>query len=162
MADIALIGFVQAIFVLSLLAIRKGKKLADYVLLIFILNIGFKFFGIAVEYKNWEVFMEFAFIGDLFYWCLLGPLLYVYIQTVISGRKRVRLTYLVHLLPLIFVWVTFAGYIFGSREEGSLVLFIDSSNSIFPTIGFWVFVLVSPFYFVLSIVKLIRHRIRIR
>ena len=51
MAEISLIGFAQALFIFALLAARKNKGLGDKILLVFILLIGLKLFGLAIEYK---------------------------------------------------------------------------------------------------------------
>lgn len=161
MAEISLIGFALALFILSLLITRKSKGLSDYVLLLFILLIGMKLFGLAAEYKGWESLNGFTTIGDVFYWCLLGPLLFVFVSTTLRGSKRLKQTDFLHLLPLLLVFTAFSDYLFHYLGEESLGKYLNDNPGFVTTAGYYIFILVSPAYFVAAMVLLARHRRKI-
>jgi len=161
MAEISLIGFAQALFILSLLGIRKNKSLSDYLLLIFILLIGMKLFGLAAEYKGWESLYGFTTIGDVFYWCLLGPLLFTFVSTTLRGSKRLTWTDLIHLLPLLVVFTGFSDFLLNHMGEESLGKYLNDNPGFFAKSGYYIFIFVSPVYFVTALVLLTRHRRKI-
>lgn len=161
MAEISLIGFALALFILSLLITRKSKGLSDYVLLLFILLIGMKLFGLAAEYKSWESLYGFTTIGDVFYWCLLGPLLFTFVSTTLRGSKRLTWTDLIHLLPLLVVFTAFSDFLFNHMGEESLGKYLNDNPGFFAKTGYYIFIFVSPVYFVAALVLLTRHRRKI-
>ncbi|MFH0762063.1 MAG: helix-turn-helix domain-containing protein [Bacteroidota bacterium] len=161
MTEISLIGFAQALFILSLLGIRKNKSLSDYLLLIFILLIGMKLFSLAADYKGWESLNSFTTVGDVFYWCLLGPLLFTFVSTTLRGSKRLKWTDLIHLLPLLLVFTAFSDFLFNHMGEGSLGKYLNNNPGFFTKAGYYIFIFVSPVYFVAALVLLTRHRRKI-
>jgi len=161
MTEISLIGFALALFILSLLITRKSKGLSDYVLLMFILLIGMKLFGLAAENKGWESLYGFTTISDVFYWCLLGPLLFTFVSTTLRGSKRLIWTNLIHLLPLLVVFAAFSDFLFNHMGEESLGKYLNDNPGFFAKAGYYIFIFVSPVYFVAALVLLTRHRRKI-
>jgi AraC-like DNA-binding protein len=162
MAEISLIGFALALFIFSLLVSRKNKGLNDIILIIFVLLLGMKLFGLAVEYKGWRSLFGFASVGDVFYWCLLGPLLLLFVKTTLNGQEKLKLTDLVHLLPLILVSSAFSGYLFNYLNKMSLGGYLTDHNGFFPWAGYYLFITVSPAYFIAALILLVRHRLKLR
>jgi AraC-like DNA-binding protein len=158
MAEISLIGFALALFILAILAAKKNKSLGDKILLVFILLVGLKLFGLAIEYKGWNPLFIFASIGDVFYWCLLGPLLFLFIQITIQGSVRLKPASLIHLLPLILVSAAFFDYLINFLTKESLGSYLGSHQTFLPTFGYYVFIMVSPVYFIAALFVLVKHR----
>jgi AraC-like DNA-binding protein len=158
MAEISLIGFALALFILAVLAARKNKGLGDKVLLVFILLLGLKLSGLAIEYKGWSSLYIFATIGDIFYWCLLGPLLFHFVQVTLQGSERLKPLYLLHLLPLILVSGAFSGYLLNFLTKESFGAYLDSHQTLVPTAGYYLFIFVSPIYFIAALFVLVKHR----
>jgi len=161
MAEISLIGFAQALFIIAILGARKNKGLNDIILLIFILLIGMKFFGLAGEYKNWQSWAAFNRVGDIFYWCLLGPLLFLFVKTTVQGSRKIRPADLLHLLPLVLVLAAFSGYLINHLSQISLDDWLNENQNFITKSAYNVFILISPIYFIAALVLLIQHRYRI-
>jgi AraC-like DNA-binding protein len=158
MAEISLVGFALALFIFAVLASRKGKGLGDKILLVFILLLGLKLFGLAIEYKGWNSLYMFASIGDIFYWCLLGPLLFLFIQLTTQESERLKPLSLLHLLPLIIVSGAFSDYLINFMTKESFGTYLDSRHTILLTVGYYVFIFVSPIYFMAALFVLVKHR----
>ena len=155
---VSLIGFVQAIFLSNLIFFKKKKNIKDYILLIFILLIGLKLLTIYGEYRGWNETFPYLIIADLFYWNLLGPLLYLYVKITISGESRFQIKYLLHLLPLFFVFIAFSDYLNNFIHNTNFGTYMSEPGRIIPKTGLYVFQLVSPFYYVWAIIILSKYR----
>jgi AraC-like DNA-binding protein len=65
---------------------------------------------------------------------------------------------LIHLLPLIFVSVAFSDYLFNFLTKESFGDYLDSHQTLLPTSGYYLFIFVSPLYFMAALFVLVKHR----
>lgn len=161
MKEIYLIGCVQALFFAFLLASKKGKKLNDTVLTFFVLLLGMDLlYNYAIEIKMHEKYPAII-LSDFAYWALLGPLLYLYIDTTVKSNK-LQLHHLIHLLPLTIVILFFSDYIFNHMLHKTLGAYYRETQYITTEIGVYFWEIISPVYYILAAIKLYKHRSRIK
>ncbi len=159
MSSLYLIGFIQTIFLAILILTKKKLKLSDVWLTLFILIMGlrllFIYFGELELYKTYSQLVLMEFI----YWPLFGPLLYLYISTIISEDQKFKLIYLIHFIPAFVVFAAFAGYI---AESGKLYFHEYTQRGILFQLGIYVWFYTTHAYFIFCIIKLHRYRRKIK
>ena len=96
-----LITAFSAFFFSGLLFQKKTRAIHDNILISWLLYLG-SFIGTYAFYSH-ELFTNFKLlsISLLSLFMLHGPFLYIYIQTLISGRQQLSWTHLLHVLPFI-------------------------------------------------------------
>lgn len=159
MSSLYLIGFIQTLFLSTLIATKKRFQLSDVWLVIFILLMGSRLLFIYLSeigvYKDNPllVILEFA------YWSLFGPVLFLYITSVTAKTQSFRWVYLYHFIPFITVFLAFSGYIFNTDN----VTFSNyNSSGLFFTIGQYTWFFTTHVYFIFCLIKLHQYRSRIK
>jgi len=96
-----LITAFSAFFFSGLLFQKKTRAIHDNILISWLVYLG-SFIGTYAFYSH-ELFTNFKLlsISLLSLFMLHGPFLYIYIQTLISGRQQLSWTHLLHVLPFI-------------------------------------------------------------
>lgn len=159
MSAIYIIGFIQAVFIASLFLIKRKKLASDYVLSTYLLVMGFFLFFIYAKESGFYKSNPLTIILDILYWVLIGPSLIIYIDLITSVKQKFKTRYLLHLLPAIIVLIGFNGYFL----EADTKYFEDyHSNWWFTTFATYVWYYNSPIYYIIGIVKLIRHKKKIK
>ncbi|OFX86911.1 MAG: hypothetical protein A2W99_04140 [Bacteroidetes bacterium GWF2_33_16] len=159
MDSLYLIGFFQSLFFLSLILTKRKLILKDYLLGGYILVLGINLLFIFLNQTGLHDKYPLLIILDFAYWTLLGPLLYLYVEIITSPSPKLRFKYLIHLLPLTFVLVAFGSYILNSN---SIVFFKYQNDSLLFKVGYFVWMYNSPFYYILLIIKLRIHRLKVQ
>lgn len=101
MRYIYLIAVFNALLFAVLLLQKKIRAVHDNILIIWLVYLG-SFIGIYAFYSH-ELFTNFKLlsISLLSLFMLHGPFLYIYIQTLVSGRQHLSWTHLAHFLPVV-------------------------------------------------------------
>lgn len=104
------VGIIQVVFLSLLLLSKKGKKQADYILLALLITIGVHlgYYQLALQHY-WRNRWIPGVIGHALAMCY-GPLLYLYILSLIRSRRVQALTFFLHLLPYglyVGAWIVF-------------------------------------------------------
>ena len=153
-SELYLIGFVQAVFFSALILAKKNKDLKDFFLTFFILIMGFNLlFLYASEtefYKNNPLLILF----DFAYWTLIGPALYLYIYLTVSIDKKLKIKHLLHLLPAIAVFISYTDYIINIDYYKTS----EYQYNLLSNIGYFVLMYNTPVYYILSVIKLRKHK----
>lgn len=161
MKEIYLLGSVQAVFFAILLFTKKQKQANDFVLTFFILLLGLDtLFNYSVS-VGWYNQYPSIILSDFAYWALLGPLLFLYIDTT-SKRKNIKALHLIHLLPLLVVFTFFSDYIFFHMHSKTLGAYYMETQYFTTEIGVYFWEIISPVYYVLAAFKLYKHRKEIK
>ena len=154
-----LVGFIQSLFISSLILLKRKKALTDYLLSFYILVIGFFLFFIYADGTGFLVKNPYIVILDILYWVLIGPLLFLYIDLITSVNGRLKKKHLIHLLPTIIVFAGFEGYFF-QTEVGNF--FQYNPNTLIHKIAFYVWYYNSPFYYIICLGLLYHHSRKIK
>jgi len=101
MRYIYLIAVFNALLFVVLLYQKKTRAIHDNILISWLVYLG-SFIGIYAFYSH-ELFTNYKLlsISLLSLFMLHGPFLYIYIQTLVSGRPQLSRTYLLHILPFV-------------------------------------------------------------
>jgi AraC-like DNA-binding protein len=112
MTFIFLLAALQAFFLASLLAAKKGKSTADRVLLVWLAGIGIHtaIYFLHVQYRAVAPFALNLNAGFPF---LQGPLLLAYVAALIGMRDRFGSTDWLHLIPFV-AFITYLSVAFGA------------------------------------------------
>lgn len=159
MNSIYLIGFIQSLFVSSLLLFKKRKELSDFILVLYILVLGFFLFflysnGTGLLHKN-----PYIVILDILYWTLMGPLLFIYIDLLTSGSQKLKAKYFIHLLPTIIVFAGFSSYFFQDEVQN---FFRYNPETTLHRLASKVWYYNSPLYYLICLYLLYRHKKKIK
>ncbi len=154
-----LIGFIQSLFVSSLLLFKKQKILSDFVLVFYILVLGFFLFFNYADGTDLLSHNPIIYLLDVLYWTLIGPLLFIYIDLVASGKKKLQINYLIHLLPTIIVLAGFSSFFF--QDEVTNIFTYNPGISIHRFSTF-VWYYNSPLYYLICLYLLYRHKSRVK
>lgn len=154
-----LIGFIQSLFVSSLLLFKKQKVLSDFVLVLYILVLGFFLFFIYADGTDLLVQNRFIYLLDILYWTLIGPLLYIYIDLVAGGRQKFQFTYLIHLTPTVIVLAGFGSFFFQLEVKD---FFQYNPGTRMFVLSSYVWYYNSPVYYIICLGLLYRHKKRIK
>jgi len=101
MRYIYLIAVFNALLFVVLLFQKKTRAIHDNILISWLVYLG-SFIGIYAFYSH-ELFTNYKLlsISLLSLFMLHGPFLYIYIQTLVSGRRQLSRTHLLHILPFV-------------------------------------------------------------
>ena len=101
MRYIYLIAVFNALLFVVLLFQKKPRAIHDNILISWLVYLG-SFIGIYAFYSH-ELFTNFKLlsISLLSLFMLHGPFLYIYVQTIVSGRRQLSWTHLAHFLPVV-------------------------------------------------------------
>lgn len=159
MDTLYLIGFFQSVFFLVLIVSKRKLYLKDCFLGGYIIVLGMNLLFIYFMQTGIHDKYPLLIILDIAYWTLLGPLLYLYIEIITSPYPTLHFKHLIHLVPLIFVLLAFSSYFF---TKPSIVFFNYRNDSLLYKLGYYVWMYNSPVYYLLLIVKLNKHKTRIK
>ncbi len=157
MKELALIGLVQTVYFSLIVFMKKRKELKDYFLILFLLLVGSELFYRYYSQINTSAENKWIAIFDIIYWAILGPVILLYVQSVINKTKKLELIHLLHLIPLIISIIPFIDYILISNHESFLYYYFSTQGFMKFAIAY-VWEYTSFFYIVYSIVVLIKHR----
>ncbi|MFH1196788.1 MAG: helix-turn-helix domain-containing protein [bacterium] len=157
-----MVAFFQAIFFILLILSKKGKQPKDYLLAFFV-------FLLALECLNVYVYDQLGFKRgwfssyiNIFIWTLLGPLIYLYIKSVIQPEFKLSRKSFLHFLPMLFTYITLAHFLYLNKENMSFRDLVSIKNGILVWTGMKVWEYTVNVYYLAAIVLLIRHRKRIK
>ena len=107
------VGIIQVVFLSLLLLSKKGKKQADYILLTLLITIGVHlgYYQLALQ-QFWRNRWIPGVIGHALAMCY-GPLLYLYILSLIRPHRVKAFTFFLHLLPYglyVGLWIVFEAW----------------------------------------------------
>ncbi len=125
MDNLLAIGAVQCLFLICIVTSKKQKAVSDWVLLAILLVWTIRFGLYWMNLQSWRVSLP-SLIGIEWTWYLLdGPLLYVYIISLLEPHKLGFFRYWIHFLPflgaLVYAFVSYGYY----SEQELQVLFAD-------------------------------------
>ena len=136
MTIILIIGFFMSLFLVFLLAGKKNKVLADKILLcilaVYALTIG----GPYIEIYNRNNGYPYPHLMNNAWLFLLlhGPLLWLYIKSLVIEKFRIKSIHLLHLLPFT-VYLLYHFFNFLSLPANEKILL--TQNELFTTTGFF-------------------------
>lgn len=158
MRDIALIGFVQALFFSLLIILKKDKEQKDYFLFSFLLFIGAELLYRYLLLSGIDRQNKWLILFDIMYWGLFGPLILIYVLSVTGKVRRIKVVYLLHLTPMIFGLYSIKGFFTG--DPG-----LTGSQAEFSRITIWsayIWEFATPAYNLIALFLLVRHRWSVR
>ncbi len=159
MEKIYLIGFTQALFFVLLILTKKRKVISDYVLSVFILLLGGQLFFLYSFSSGLYNSSPWILIIDIYYWTLLGPALLLYTGLITNEGKKPDWKYLFCLIPTVIVTIGFRKFIF---IDGSNFFSGTPPGSWFDSLTSYVWMYNSPFFYLLTILNLRKHKKRIK
>ncbi|NOY36409.1 MAG: AraC family transcriptional regulator [Chlorobi bacterium] len=149
------IGIAQSFFAALMIATKRPKQLSDKVMAAWLFLIGFEMiFSLGKEYYN--QLLAFTFIPFTY-----GPLMYLYVRFLISGKPHFKWYYWGHFIPfLVFFVLTF---IYRQRQVIVLHDFFrqDAYFALRMVYGLSFIISISVYSF-LSFILIGRHQKRIR
>jgi AraC-like DNA-binding protein len=159
MKSMFLVGFFQAIFLGLLILLKRKKKTPDYWLAAFILIIGLQMLFLFLDESGWVTNHPRLIFLDVVHWTTLGPLLYLYIRSVIFPNRPLKADSLIHLAPMVLVLICYGDFFLNQMDILSVNQY-TSRHKTNPTIivGSLVWGFSSVFYYILSIIRMYRHR----
>jgi len=99
---------------------------------------------------------------NIFIWTLLGPILYLYITYSINPGSVFHKKHILHLIPLIIAYSTTFNLIAAHRDSLSFEIITNSENAWFVQVGVKLWQYTTHIYFVVVILKLIKHKTKIK
>ncbi len=112
-----IIGIAQAFFFAILLGRKKGKSIADKILLAWLLFIGlhllgfyWDYSGISDTYPHLKGFSWFMAVAE-------GPFLWIYATALLSGARKFDFRWLVHFAPFVLLNLSIYDFYLSSAEE---------------------------------------------
>lgn len=157
-------GFIIAFLMFFLLLSKKKKTVADIVLAVWIFVIGIHILGYYAYFS--EFTLKYPHLLGTFVPLNLihGPLLFLYILTLIKSIKKFPKIHFVHFLPCIINYLIMIPFFIASGEEKISLVYGESSEG--PPLIFIiiqsVLYLSGPFYIVWSIILMNRHKKNIK
>lgn len=149
-------GLVLALLFIALILTKKNKLLQDYYLAFFIFLLGIYLILKYFFYHKLEQEFPIIIYLDIYFWVLLGPIIFIYTLISISKEKVFKTKYFLTLIPAGIVTILFYKYIFLSPLD----FFVDDdyTYSIFFEIGAIVWLYNSPIFYILTIIFLRKHQ----
>ena len=146
--------FLSLLFIMLILS-KKNKSLKDYLLAFFIFLLGTFLFIKYIVRKDLTDSFPIVTYFDIYYWVLLGPTLYIYTMISTKGIKGWQSKHLLVFTPALIVTLCFAKYLFQNpanffKEEPKLPVYV--------LIGYYVWLLNSVVFYILTIVRLKKHQ----
>ncbi|PLX14413.1 MAG: hypothetical protein C0597_10060, partial [Marinilabiliales bacterium] len=129
MKEITLVGFVQALFFVIIVLMKKDKELKDYFLAIFFFLVGAELLFQYFYYKGNSVYSTSLIIFDFVYWAFLGPSIFFYTKSVINSNFKFTQVQLFHLVPFFISSIALI-YYFTSGKYDSFQVFFHNCTGI--------------------------------
>lgn len=114
MKDFFLVGSAQALFLTILLLSKKNKIAADYVLSTWLVSLAIPLFLYYYNYPEYSDILNrsvtkptWLMIVNVPFLLIQSPFLYIYVNTVLKGKKKFNPVYLLHFIPLILFIVAY-------------------------------------------------------
>lgn len=150
------IGFFMSLFLAFLLTVKKKKVKSDFSLILMLIIYSITIGGALVDSYNFRYDFPYPHLLNISWLFLLlhGPLLWLYIQSLINREFRFRLVHLIHLLPFLFfsvihlfdfVFLPAAEKVYIARDElfrNSQIFKISVAAIGFSTLGYNLWALV--------------------
>lgn len=157
-----LVTFFQSVFFIILLLIKRNKSIKDYLLAFFIFLLALES-GIIYAKKSidWDAGILFSQI-NIFIWTLLGPVIYLYIESVIHPEFKLKYKSLIHLIPLVFTFITISPFLNDNILNLTFEELLGTRNGILVLAGRLVWGQTTNVYYLIAVVILLRHRKRIK
>lgn len=114
MKDFFLVGSAQALFLTILLLSKKNKIAADFVLSTWLLSLAIPLFLYYYNYPEYSDILNrsvtkptWLMIVNVPFLLIQSPFLYIYVNTVLIGKKKFNLVYLLHFIPVLLFIVAY-------------------------------------------------------
>jgi len=114
MKDFFLVGSAQALFLCILLLSKKNKIAADYVLSTWLVSIAIPLFLYYYNYHEYSDILNrsvtkptWLMIVNVPFLLIQSPFLYIYVNTVLKGKKKFNPIYLLHFIPILLFIVAY-------------------------------------------------------
>ncbi|MBL4709913.1 MAG: hypothetical protein JKY48_15885 [Flavobacteriales bacterium] len=159
MEVIFLLGATQAFFLAFLAFNKKGKSTADNILIFWLSFMGLHLLdhyiysvGFAYEHPH------LLGIGVSFP-LLQGPLMFLYIQLMITRNNKFKLSYLLHAIPFLFftVYFLFDFYFLNGEEKLAYYAVAETDPSVVIHLLSFLNTMLGPIYVIWSLIKLRKH-----
>lgn len=137
MKDFFLVGSAQALFLTILLLSKKNKIAADFVLSTWLLSLAIPLFLYYYNYPEYSDILNrsvtkptWLMIVNVPFLLIQSPFLYIYVNTVLKGKKKFNLVYLLHFIPVLLFIVAYYAIIdeIPEKKEISISASIRSSR----------------------------------
>jgi len=161
MKEIALIGVAQSLFFIFLIVLKREKKLKDYLLIGFLLCLGAELLYRYLLYSENINANSRLILFDIVYWALFGPVLLLYVQSVINKNFRIMSLHLVHLATLVISLLSVLPYFLSRNSFTSFVEFYNSSKGIIKA-GLFIWEFSSAGYLLVVLIILFKHKQKIK
>jgi len=161
MKEIALIGIAQSIFFLTLVFLKKEKKLKDYLLSGFLVLIGAELLYRYLLYSDTFYANSRLVFFDIVYWALFGPVLLLYVQSVINKNFKIMSLHLIHITTLVISLLSVLPYFLSRNSFTSFVEFYNSSKGIIK-VGLFIWEFSSAGYLLIVLIILFKHKQKIK
>mgnify|MGYP001556063133 CR=1 FL=1 len=161
MEIIYIIGVVQSLFFIILIASKKTRSWADLYLiaffLIMMLSLLFAYSNVFEFYMDYPEIMPFVVLVPLLY----GPSLYFYVSALESNPAQ-SIRFSIHLVPIILFYFVMSPLYF--ERELLLKSFTDRfiDLPLYVNFGAAILYLSAPIYFILILIKLKKHKRQIK
>ena len=160
MEVILVIGAVQALFFAALLFNKKGKKLPDNILGIWLLISSIHLFINYLEVQGYYSQYPHLVGSTSSFVFLYGPLLYMYVDTTISKTPQLKSVYWYHFIPFLLYNLALIPFYLKSGSEK--LIYSDSlwqeGPEMLEGVLLVIKALIGPVYIVLSLRLLAAHR----
>lgn len=156
------LGAFQAIVFAVLLMFKKDHSQSDKFLMGFFFMVALYFLNIySTQYHLWMSVPEILF-GYSLVFLSYGPLLYFYVLS-LTGHRITKKMLLLHSIPILAVLLILSPFLFETHEL-KLQCFTDRFKNLplYISVGTFLQYLSSPIYFVLIILHLRIHNVRIK
>lgn len=158
--SIYLVAFFQTLLFVSLLILKKSKKLSDLFLFCFLLLL-------ALECITTYIGTFITFSGNIYLisiniliWTTLGPMLFLFIRYNIYPDKKFNVWHLLHFLPLLFTIVFTHQFLSEYIGNLSVKFILSFEHPWYVQFGMRLWINTTHIYFTLSIIQLIIHQKR--
>lgn len=161
MKEIALIGLAQSLFFLILVFLKRGKKLKDYFLIGFFFLLGAELLYRYLLFSDTFYANSRLVFFDIVYWALFGPVMLLYVQSVINKNLKIKSLHLVHFAPLLISLLAVLPYFLNVNNYISFVEFYNSSKGIIKA-GLLIWEFSSAVYLLFILIILFKHKQKIK
>ncbi len=157
MKEIALIGFVQALFFATIVFLKSHKEKKDYLLSVFFVFLSFELlYRYLLESNSLDQAAWFVLL-DIVYWALFGPLLILYINSLINKKYKFSSWELLHISPLLISLFAISKYFSNSSDYASFYEYFAVVGGVHKA-ALWVWEFASSVYLVWAIIKILKHK----
>jgi len=114
---IFVIGISQAFFFALLLGRKKGKSVADKVLMVWLIFIGLHLLGFYWNHTGFVLKHPHLIGLDFFMPAAEGPFLWIYAQALLSGSRRFEFRWLLHFVPFFLLNLLSVDFFVSTGED---------------------------------------------